>query len=113
MQTGCAKFTCGRHTVIIGFVEQLLAGASRACLLYALVPRTRLVSIQRTLCHVPDLHVPRAGLKEFFMGCLRFRGSAKAMDVGKVIQDQDAWALRCLPCSRARLRSATCNVGDV
>ncbi|CAK9056762.1 unnamed protein product [Durusdinium trenchii] len=27
-------------------------------------------------------------VEEFFMGCLRFRGSAKAMDVGKVIQDQ-------------------------
>lgn len=27
-------------------------------------------------------------VEEFFMGCLRFRGQAKAMDVGKVIQDQ-------------------------
>lgn len=29
-------------------------------------------------------------VEEFFMGCLRFRGQAKAMDVGKVIQDQAA-----------------------
>ncbi|CAJ1353724.1 unnamed protein product [Effrenium voratum] len=27
-------------------------------------------------------------VEEFFMGCLRFRGQARAMDVGKVIQDQ-------------------------
>ena len=25
---------------------------------------------------------------EFFYGCLRFRGSARAMDVAKIIQDQ-------------------------
>ena len=27
-------------------------------------------------------------IEEFFMGCLRFRGQATAMDVGKIIQDQ-------------------------
>ena len=27
-------------------------------------------------------------VEEFFMGCLRFRGQAKAMDVGQLIQDQ-------------------------
>ena len=27
-------------------------------------------------------------IEEFFMGCLRFRGQASAMDMGKVIQDQ-------------------------
>ena len=27
-------------------------------------------------------------MDEFFYGCLRFRGSARAMDVAKIIQDQ-------------------------
>eukprot|EP00435_Cladocopium_sp_Y103_P036245 s135_g9.t1 len=27
-------------------------------------------------------------VEEFFMGCLRFRGTARAMDVAKIIQDQ-------------------------
>ena len=31
-------------------------------------------------------------IEEFFMGCLRFRGQASAMDVGKVLQDQ-AWLI--------------------
>ncbi|CAK9004452.1 Ankyrin-1 [Durusdinium trenchii] len=31
--------------------------------------------------------------EEFFMGCLRFSGQARAMDVGKIIQDQ-SWILR-------------------
>lgn len=26
-------------------------------------------------------------IEEFFMGCLRFSGQARAMDVGKIIQD--------------------------
>ncbi|CAE7949040.1 Dihydropyridine-sensitive L-type skeletal muscle calcium channel subunit alpha-1 [Symbiodinium microadriaticum] len=28
-------------------------------------------------------------IEEFFMGCLRFRGQASAMDVGKILQDQN------------------------
>mmetsp|Transcript_10883 Transcript_10883/g.26083 ORF Transcript_10883/g.26083 Transcript_10883/m.26083 type:complete len:613 (+) Transcript_10883:3-1841(+) len=32
-------------------------------------------------------------IEEFFMGCLRFSGQARAMDVGKIIQDQ-AWIIR-------------------
>ncbi|CAK9006494.1 Probable voltage-dependent N-type calcium channel subunit alpha-1B (DOE-4) (Voltage-gated calcium channel subunit alpha Cav2.2) [Durusdinium trenchii] len=32
-------------------------------------------------------------IEEFFMGCLRFSGQARAMDVGKIIQDQ-SWILR-------------------
>lgn len=27
-------------------------------------------------------------IEEFFLGCLRFRGAARAMDVAKIIQDQ-------------------------
>ena len=32
-------------------------------------------------------------VEEFFLGCLRFSGAAKAMDVGKLIQDQ-TWLIR-------------------
>ncbi|CAE7259013.1 unnamed protein product [Symbiodinium natans] len=32
-------------------------------------------------------------IEEFFLGCLRFSGAAKAMDVGKLIQDQ-TWLIR-------------------
>ncbi|CAE7763345.1 ANK1 [Symbiodinium pilosum] len=32
-------------------------------------------------------------VEEFFMGCLRFSGQARAMDVGKIIQDQ-GWIIR-------------------
>jgi len=32
-------------------------------------------------------------IEEFFMGCLRFSGHARAMDVGKIIQDQ-GWIIR-------------------
>eukprot|EP00439_Symbiodinium_sp_Y106_P071148 s1123_g12.t1 len=32
-------------------------------------------------------------VEEFFMGCLRFRGQAKAMDVGQLIQDQ-SWMIK-------------------
>mmetsp|Transcript_23564 Transcript_23564/g.54738 ORF Transcript_23564/g.54738 Transcript_23564/m.54738 type:complete len:579 (-) Transcript_23564:257-1993(-) len=32
-------------------------------------------------------------VEEFFMGCLRFRGQAKAMDVGQLIQDQ-SWLIK-------------------
>ena len=27
-------------------------------------------------------------VEEFFMGCLRFRGTARSLDVGRLIQDQ-------------------------
>jgi len=27
-------------------------------------------------------------IEEFFMGCLKFRGGARSMDVGKILQDQ-------------------------
>ena len=32
-------------------------------------------------------------IEEFFLGCLRFSGAARAMDVGKLIQDQ-TWLIR-------------------
>lgn len=32
--------------------------------------------------------------EEFFMGCLRFSGQARAMDVGKIIQESDVFAAR-------------------
>ncbi|CAJ1402913.1 unnamed protein product [Effrenium voratum] len=54
-----------------------------------------------TLTQVPrGLHwfatVPSGGyveIEEFFLGCIRFSGHARAMDVGKIIQDQN-WIIK-------------------
>lgn len=50
-------------------------------------------------------------VEEFFLGCLRFSGAAKAMDVGKLIQDQ-TWLIRSQGRFQRYMEDELCQVKD-